>query len=302
MKRFITRAMAFFAATAYAQAPLAPISPEVPVSDPVITAATFNQYGPQIATNGDISLAVWRDGRNGVSAGRTEVSRIAADGAPLDPLGIDIGESSFKAVAWNGSAFVVAFPKRFVFITPDLTITTKEVARLPEGSTFAAVTPGADPRFLFLQPDNDAFVAGASESGFLAVHKFGGIVVAERLDRDGRLIAHGDSGLPIPFLNGSESITGGADGFIFVQRLSDGSITAYLLDGNGVYKGIKAELAPNQNLPQTQSPSFVVASRGTTLAAVYNHISGDEIGRAQRLYFRLFAVPTPARTRPVHPF
>jgi hypothetical protein len=173
-------------------------------------------------------------------------------------------------------------PNTFVYITPDLTITTKEVARVPEGSTFAAVTPGADPRFLFLKADNqafvvdgqgngvsivstapaswrDTFVAGASASGFLAVHKSGSVVFAERLDRDGQLIAHGNSGLPIPFLNGSESIAGGDDGFIFVQRLSDGSITAYLLDANGVYKGIRVELAPNQNLPLNQYPTAPTA-------------------------------------------
>jgi hypothetical protein len=273
MKRFITQAMAFFAATAYAQAPLAPISPEVPVSDPVITAATFDQYAPQIATNGDISLAVWSDYRDGVFV-RTEVSRIAADGAPLDPFGIEIASTSdFKAVVWNGSAFVVVFSKSFVFVTPNLTITTKSILRMPEGATFAAVTPGADPRFLFLKAGSalvvdgaanivstvpadwgDKFVAGASESGFLVIHQpAGGVVAAERLDRDGRLIARNNA-LPVAFINGVESIAGGADGFVFVQRLTDRSITAHLLDDNGVYKA-RADLAPPQNIPLGPSPT-----------------------------------------------
>jgi len=276
--RILLLVVALSVTAASAQQQLVPISPEAPLSDPVITMAAGGRHNAQVATNGDLSLAVWADDRAG--AWEVDVARLAADGTPVDPFSVPIvsgTDGRFGPVVWNGSAFVVfVAPHTFAFITPSLDITYKEVPL--DGFKALAATPGADPRFLFVTPGQTAVVdgqgnivstvaadwpdglfllGGASESGFLV---FNGLM-AERLDRDGKLIARSDSGLPIQPFGGA--LAGGSDGFLFVQRLAVlGDVTAYVLDANGVFTGRTVPLAPRVNDSQGSFGTLQVAVVG----------------------------------------
>ena len=114
-----------------------------------VTSAPQQQTMPSVAWTGSGYLVVWTDYRNKDEANSgTDVygARLAADGEVLDPDGIllagGVGDQSDADVAWNGSAFVVAWT------TPGANGTDVWIRRLtpelasigPDGLPFAAAS------------------------------------------------------------------------------------------------------------------------------------------------------------------
>src|SRR5437764_15186104 len=82
------------------------VSPEIPVTTPILGRASSPQTGVHIASNGAMALAVWNDERNG----RVDVTacRVNPNGTPLDPTGFVLREGATVDDAfWNGSSFAV---------------------------------------------------------------------------------------------------------------------------------------------------------------------------------------------------
>ena len=257
------------AAAASAQI-LVPKSFEQPVSsDVTVSPAAGTQYFPKVATNGDISVVAWEDDRQGRNT--VYAARVDGNGNVLDPFGVRIGDAfqEVGALVWNGTAFVAILGHTFVFITPDMSVTSKTSNTLNDYE-LAAVTTGSDPRFLFVKRDSAgsaaivdgdgnvlsqkptspgnwlvSWVGGGSHDGFLVIHQLANSMLAERFDRDGKSLSRTDSGLPTKIMTGREGIAGGDEGFLFVQQLTESSdVAAYFLDAAGVFTGHKITLTP----------------------------------------------------------
>jgi hypothetical protein len=83
------------------------VLPEIPIS-PAELAPTPYTRDQQIATNGEMYVAVWTDFRMYPLA--TFAARFRADGALLDPVGIRVApDSQAGAVIWSGNAFLIAY-------------------------------------------------------------------------------------------------------------------------------------------------------------------------------------------------
>lgn len=84
------------------------LTEEMPVSPPAFGPAPRLQHTPLIASNGEISLVAWSDGRMGGGIEQIYVARLDRDGNLLDPLGIPLDESAYpNALIWNGQHFVL---------------------------------------------------------------------------------------------------------------------------------------------------------------------------------------------------
>ena len=236
------------------------------VSDIVWNAAAGAQVAPRLATNGDVTLAVWRDERGGGYG-----ARLAADGKSLDPTGIRIADGAPDAIVWNGSAFVVLSGRKLIVVSTDLSVleTRSFILPHPDDYQFAAATDGPQVRFLFIPLPSAGRAAivdgqgnvtvtllskpgwgvgGSDGSGFLVLHEFtdestGRRIVADRLDGDGRLVSSSDSGLPFNTPLFDEKIARGGDGFVVLRRAPGEAVIAYLLDSAGKYRGQSTTLA-----------------------------------------------------------
>jgi hypothetical protein len=88
------------------------VGPEHPVSDPVYVSAAPSQSLPKIAFDGTNYLVVWQEDR-GNQYGDVYASRVAPDGAVLDPHGIPIATARASelnpAVAFDGTNYPVTW-------------------------------------------------------------------------------------------------------------------------------------------------------------------------------------------------
>lgn len=82
-----------------------------------VSAVEYGEHAegarPQIASSGDGYLAVWTDNR-GVWA-----TRLTAEGAVLDPLGIYLGRRHARGVIWSGAFYVVLVTDAVLALNPD---------------------------------------------------------------------------------------------------------------------------------------------------------------------------------------
>ena len=94
------------------------IAPDGTVLDPAgirVTSAPGQQTGPRVAWNGSEYLVVWTDFDDPYRSTGDDIygARISADGVVLDQTPVAIGDSNVDEwqpdVAWNGSAWVVAW-------------------------------------------------------------------------------------------------------------------------------------------------------------------------------------------------
>lgn len=231
-----------------------PASMERAVSTGELAGAAGEQTNPRLASNGNISLLAWDDTRENAS-NIVYGTRLDADGNALDPLGVRLGAGHLKGVMWNGEAFVVIIDTTFVFVRPDLGITTLQPT-LPTGNWFfAAAGSGSSGRVLFLSGTGE--IAILDGRGNLIVHKkiensfptiaacatenrflilMGG-QFADLLDREGNVLFSRYTGLPAaggPF----DVVAGGDDGFLFVRNDdATGEITGYRLNATPEYIG-----------------------------------------------------------------
>jgi hypothetical protein len=232
------------------------------VSDPVFTAAILYQHAPKVATNGDIALAAWQDGRDQAIF----AARVDAAGRILDPAGVEIlnGGPFLQAVIWNGESFIIVMGRTLAFVTPDMHVTLRQVD-LDGQYVFVAATTGSDVRLLYRGIDGKrgaildrngrvlttktitsttaagsyaAAVVG-TDDGFFVLRSVqdtvnaGPYLVSERLSRDGNVISSVPAALP--FRDGEMVIAGGADGFLVLR--ADTVLSAYHLTAEGVYTG-----------------------------------------------------------------
>jgi hypothetical protein len=256
---------------AHAQSFPVPVTPARPVSGGVLTRAAGFQTTPRLATNGEMTFVAWDDQREGGYA--VYGTRLDAEGNVLDPAGVRIGNYLVRAVAWNGESFVVVMENQIAFVSPDLTITTRSLG-LPSTYRFAAATSvsGPDVRFLFVSAPGDQpavaaifdgrgeliatktigsgtgfWIAGGTNDGFLVIrNRF-----SARLDRDGNVLSHLASSLPIFGGVSNEVVAGGDDGFLVLHNdFTRGDLTGYRLDPSGVFNGRSVTLSkPAQAAP-----------------------------------------------------
>src|SRR5262249_14253352 len=128
---------------------------------PAIGAAGSQTY-PFAASNGLISFVAWTDTREATSENAVYGTRIDGDGNVLDPFGVRLGNRHLDGGMWNGDSVVVAIGTTFVFLTPNLAITTRTLD-LPSAYRFAAAGAGADARALFLSGSDAAIVGGRGD-------------------------------------------------------------------------------------------------------------------------------------------
>ncbi|HEY0155819.1 MAG TPA: hypothetical protein VGF28_00855 [Thermoanaerobaculia bacterium] len=133
---------------------LLPISPERPVSEAVPHVATGDQHTPVAASNGEISLVAWTDGRDRLTD-RVFATRVDAAGNVLDPAGILLSSKGWVAgVVWNGTHFAVALADEgarvLAFVAPDGTVAGKRILDV-NGEWADATDGGAGVRILFLK-------------------------------------------------------------------------------------------------------------------------------------------------------
>jgi hypothetical protein len=282
MARGAAALLAVFALAASAQNFPVPLTPEIPLSDPVFTAAAGVQSHARVGTNGDIALIAWQDLRQSPPA--IYASRLDANGNPLDPLGVRIGDSVAgggpDAVIWNGEWFIVVAGQTLIFVAPDMTVRDRKSLPLDSTFNFAAATTGPDVRLLFLLSTRDAGSAAVVDSrgaiasstkvwtnttsarmgvqigaagnggGFVVLREVLDAndnrtgIVADSLDRSGNVVASVDSGLPDDVRGARDAMAPAANGFLLVEQSPiDGSVIAYALDASGVYHGGRAILA-----------------------------------------------------------
>jgi hypothetical protein len=88
-----------------------PALSDTPLSDPALARAAGLQSSPASATDGRDFVLVWADTRGGGST--IYATRVAADGAVLDPEGIAVSDdrdfASAPAVAWTGNAYIIVW-------------------------------------------------------------------------------------------------------------------------------------------------------------------------------------------------
>jgi hypothetical protein len=214
------------------------VSPEIPVTTPILGRAPSPQTGVRIASNGAMALAVWNDERNG----RVDVTacRIDPKGTPLDPTGFVIRDAAtVDDVFWNGSSFAVVTHTSLPSYdqTDGFALTLIDTdGKVTNGSTIASLqmvygartVEGARTRLLFLPRDGYSPLArvidmkgavirpGTSDQGgvtslraasngigFLVIRGFASDAtwrfVAETLDRDGNVLASKDPALSDTF-------------------------------------------------------------------------------------------------------
>ena len=146
-----------------------PTSLPRPVSSLTWAAPLQQQTSPAMASNGSIRFVAWADAR---SSSRVAFgTRVAADGTPLDPLGIAIpGITWPDAVTWTGENFAVIGTTKSgraaVFVGTDATVSTSRPIDVPREYSFAAVSSsGPDTRLLFVRYNSntilDARIVGA---------------------------------------------------------------------------------------------------------------------------------------------
>ncbi|HEU4520576.1 MAG TPA: hypothetical protein VFT12_01155, partial [Thermoanaerobaculia bacterium] len=142
-------------------------SPEIPVSDPVITAAPLEQSPTAADSNGEVALVAWEDSRSGAS--EAYAARIGANGAVLDPLGIRLGQGIPRAVVWNGDAFIVVLelPVLHELVWVDAAGVIVHRRGLDVEEPFTAAIDGPEVRLLFLN----------SESVFSGATRLRGVMV-----------------------------------------------------------------------------------------------------------------------------
>ena len=295
MPRLLALLLPFIAAsTTFAAASTTSIlqAPERSVSAPAFVAAAGFQGSPLLSTNGDTSLAVWSEFRDG----SVRATRIDAEGRPVDPLGIVVREhATAEAVVWNGTEFAVFLVEPegvhvVALVTTSGTVTCRTLV-VGNEYRFVAVAPRAarvlyvattsnpvamildgrgDPaaRALQLQTpagrnDLQPVIGGAGEGEFLIFRSlnhtgFGTeepLIVAERIAFDGRLLSTSTATLPIRPTD-PHAIAGGPEGFVLVAANLD--VTAYRLDRNGVFTGsAQTLLAAPSNLRYHGTPAVV---------------------------------------------
>jgi hypothetical protein len=100
LRRFVPLLLILFVATAV-------VAAEVSVSDVALQTAPGSKRLPAIAAGDGGYLAVWLDAR--AWSFTLTATRIAANGEPLDPIGIPLGSAAFfqPQVLWNGDGYLV---------------------------------------------------------------------------------------------------------------------------------------------------------------------------------------------------
>jgi len=253
------------AATAAVSFPPA-LSPEQPVSERAFGAAAGNQQTLAIASNGQIAFAVWFDQRRG--GFDLYGSRIGADGASLDPLGIPIANNVRAGnVFWNGSDFVVisqyGIDTTFSFVTPEGLIADRKSMQIPFNEMMATLGSGSDTRLLIAgngvaaildsqanvvragvpltTPFETLRAAGGSGSEFLilSTKDSSSHLVADRIDREGKYLGTVDTGLDLSDTGTTLALAGGVGEYLLVSRgpADREGFLAYL-DQNGVKKSV----------------------------------------------------------------
>jgi hypothetical protein len=237
------------------------------VSPRVFAAAAGNQQTLAVASNGQIGFAVWLDQRRG--AYDLYGSRIDPSGISLDPLGILIANGATGGtVIWNGTEFVVlsesGSDKMFTFVTPEGTITARKSLLLLYHQFVASLGSGPDARLLFVglgrativdsagnvvvsnvqtgMPASDSLRVAGGTSEFLILHTMlvpGSHLYAERIDRDGRLLASAvDTGLDVNVTGTALALTGEDDDYLLAGRgVTNREVFGVHLGRNGVAKG-----------------------------------------------------------------
>jgi hypothetical protein len=254
-------------------------APDYPISTPQFAAAAGDQVSPMVATNGDLSLAVWSDTRQG--GGVVYATRLDRDGHPLDPLGliVDFG-SGPEAVVWNGIAFAVVIktgigghelvtvgtdgrvssPKLLAAGIPDQIVASSDggVGRIVD------LAPGGDsspPSLRVLDGDGDplgpAFVpptpvalystpdlVGVGDSEVILFRSGLGVrtSLVQRFSFDGQLLSSNESQLPFRADPRQCAIAGGGGSYAIVRQ-SPG-VAVYKLTAEGVWIGGAATLLP----------------------------------------------------------
>lgn len=318
MRQFI---LLLFAVPIYAQPLLVPLAPDRPVADVVRGGAAGNQINPLVATNGDMSLVAWLDDRDVARA--VYVARVDGAGNVLDPSGVRVSNVlpnqavhlQVTAVVWNGQSFVVVIlngydlTSDFVFVTPDMRVTTKHVSLADY--RLVAITPGPNVRFFYVRGtvptvaaavlDGNANVvvakdlwtsadpagvaaASATATGFLLLRQDHGSLIAVRTDRDANILSTHPSGLvdltdwPISTV----SMAGSDDGFLLAKSNRSGVI-AYPLDRDGVYTGQSITLDTDAAMPVSmtrEESRYVLAWETWTETATTQAIATVGVDRA----------------------
>ena len=141
-----------------------PISLPRPVSPLTWAATLVPQTSPAVGSNGSMRFVAWGDARGGRHFAFG--TRVSADGAPLDPLGIMIPEiEQPDAVIWTGAEFAVIgatkTARAVVFVGTDGTVsaaTPVDVSR--EYQLVAVSDPGPEARLLFLKYNSNTILDG----------------------------------------------------------------------------------------------------------------------------------------------
>jgi hypothetical protein len=176
---------------------------EHPVSATELAPAAGSQQAPLIASNGDISLAVWLDYRT-PDRPAVYATRLNREGVPLDSAGIEVARNAFpEAVVWNGEQFAIftgsSAMRSVVFVGSDGSVGEKRnIAPNGDYVLLSATSNGGDARAIFVatrspepavlvldgrgevvapafllpaipDPYNQYFVAGAGSSEFLVL-------------------------------------------------------------------------------------------------------------------------------------
>jgi hypothetical protein len=304
--RSLILTVAFAATSVAATAFPPPLTPEQPVSQRLMGPAAGDQQTLAVASNGQMSFAVWLDGRGGPWQWNLLQdlygSRIDSAGVSLDPMGIHIASIvSGGTVIWNGTAFVVVSEgtssgKLFTFITPDGVQAGQKVVPVAEGTgvqTLAtSMGSGPEARILFagrgfativdgfgnivaanvtLPSQLGLFAAASNKSEFLLLFYSSNQhrIDAMRLDRDGKLISTSNTGLDFATVGPNVSLAGGDDNYLLVGF--GGRVFAYL-DLNGVAQGSLTSL-DSSGLPLSTKPVVVLA--GDTYLAAWTTMTTD---------------------------
>src|SRR5216684_7115719 len=279
---FVIAALVAHAATAAVSFPPA-LSPEQPASERVFGAAAGNQQTLAIASNGQLAFAVWFDQRRG--GFDLYGSRIGADGASLDPLGILIANGVTGGnVFWNGTAFVVisqqGIDTTFSFVTPEGLIADRKSMQTPFNEMMATLGSGSDTRLLIAgngvatildsqanvvragvqlaTPFETLRVAGGSGSEFLLLYTTGsGLhLFADRIDREGTFLGSSDTALDLSITGTTLVLAGGIGEYLLVSRgpADREGFLAYL-DKNGVKKSVNGFAPYDQSLRLSYPPA-----------------------------------------------
>jgi hypothetical protein len=128
------------------------VSPEHPVSDPVLGPASGAQDAPAVAFDGTNYLVVWDDYRSATSIG-VFGARVSRTGVLLDPTGIAIatgpGDHAGPAVAFDGTNFLVAWTTYLTPSQPETDIYSAQVdpAGTVGGASLISDLPYVDAQF-----------------------------------------------------------------------------------------------------------------------------------------------------------